>query len=55
MAHNGQPPTEADRGWKDTVVVNNEPTDMLMRFTHVAGEDAPYMYHILEHAKKEVW
>ena len=51
LKHHGQPPTEADRGWKDTVVVTEEPTDVLMRFNHYADEKTPYMYHchILEH------
>ncbi|MDP6967553.1 MAG: multicopper oxidase domain-containing protein [Gammaproteobacteria bacterium] len=26
LTHNGQPPAEADRGWKDTLVVTEEPT-----------------------------
>ena len=51
MTHSGEPPAEADRGWKDTVVVTEEPTEVLMRFNHVADEKTPYMYHchILEH------
>ena len=48
---NGKPPAEEDRGWKDTVVVTEEPTELLMRFNHVADDKTPYMYHchILEH------
>lgn len=51
LSHQGKPPAEADRGWKDTVVVGPEPTEVMMRFNHQAGEQAPYMYHchILEH------
>ena len=51
ITHNGQPPAEADRGWKDTLVVTEEPTEILMRFEHIATEEFPYMYHchILEH------
>ena len=51
MTHNGKPPAEADRGWKDTVVVTEEPTEVLMRFNHIADDKTPYMYHchILEH------
>ena len=51
MTHNGESPAEADRGWKDTVVVTEEPTEVLMRFNHVADDKTPYMYHchILEH------
>ncbi len=48
---NGQPPAEQDKGWKDTVIVTEQPTQILMRFNHVATEEYPYMYHchILEH------
>ena len=48
---NGEPPSEADRGWKDTVVVWNEVTEIIMRFDHVATQEFPYMYHchMLEH------
>lgn len=51
LTHNGEPPAEADKGWKDTVVVSDEPTEVLMRFNHVADDNTPYMYHchILEH------
>jgi len=51
LSHQGKPPAEADRGWKDTVVVGPEPTEVLMRFHHQADEKMPYMYHchILEH------
>jgi bilirubin oxidase len=48
---NGEPPTEADRGWKDTVVVWDEVTEIIVRFDHVATDKNPYMLHchILEH------
>ena len=51
ITHNGQPPAEADRGWKDTLVVTEEPTEILMRFDHLASQEFPYMYHchIFEH------
>ena len=51
LRHQGQVPAEADRGWKDTVVVGEEPTDIIMRFNYTANDDTPYMYHchILEH------
>ena len=51
LTHNGQPPAEEDRGWKDTVIVTAEPTEILMRFNHTATEEFPYMFHchILEH------
>ena len=48
---NGEPVTEADRGWKDTVVVWDEVTELLIRFDHEATAATPYMFHchILEH------
>ncbi len=48
---NGEPPAEADRGWKDTVVVWDEVTEIIVRFDHIATEEFPYMYHchMLEH------
>lgn len=51
LSHDGKPPAAADRGWKDTIVVNNEPSQVMMRFDHVATPTHPYMYHchILEH------
>ena len=51
LTHNGQPPLEADRGWKDTVVVTAAPTEILMRFNHIATDQYPYMFHchVLEH------
>ena len=51
ITHHGKPPAEADYGWKDTIVVTEEPTEVLMRFNHTADEKTPYMYHchILEH------
>ncbi|MEM7197378.1 MAG: multicopper oxidase domain-containing protein [Pseudomonadota bacterium] len=51
VTHNGAPPAEEDRGWKDTVIVSGEPTTLLMQFHHTATEEFPYMYHchILEH------
>ena len=51
LTHNGQPPAEEDRGWKDTVIVTAEPTEILMRFNHTATDEFPYMFHchILEH------
>ena len=42
---NGEPPTAADRGWKDTVVVWEEVTEIIVRFDHEAPEEFPYMYH----------
>ncbi len=51
LTQNGQSPAEEDRGWKDTVVVTEEPTEILMRFNHTATNEFPYMFHchILEH------
>jgi blue copper oxidase len=48
---NGEPPTEADRGWKDTVVVWDEVTEIIVRFDYEATEEFPFMYHchMLEH------
>lgn len=51
ISQNGKPVAEADRGWKDTVVVTGKPTQLLVRFNQTATKDYPYMYHchILEH------
>ncbi|MEM7119475.1 MAG: multicopper oxidase domain-containing protein, partial [Chloroflexota bacterium] len=51
LTHNGAPPTEADRGWKDTVVVTGDLTEIILRFDYVATEEYPYMFHchIFEH------
>ena len=51
VTHNGQSPSEADKGWKDTLMVTEEPSEILMRFNHSATDEFPYMYHchILEH------
>ena len=45
LTHNGAPPAEADRGWKDTVVVWDEVTEIIVRFDYEATEEFPYMYH----------
>ncbi|MTI15966.1 biphenyl 2,3-dioxygenase [Rhodobacteraceae bacterium RKSG542] len=46
----GQPPRPEERGWKDTVIVEEE-SQVLVRFDHAAPKERPYMYHchILEH------
>ena len=51
LTQHGAPPAEADRGWKDTIVVWNEITEVILRFDHEASEEYPYMYHchMLEH------
>lgn len=50
VTENGQLPHTENVGWKDTVVVDGE-SELLVRFDHPAGRQAPYMYHchILEH------
>jgi FtsP/CotA-like multicopper oxidase with cupredoxin domain len=50
MRIGGIPPRAEESGWKDTVGLAGE-TELLVRFDHRAGADAPYMYHchILEH------
>ena len=45
LTHNGVPPAEANRGWKDTVVVGDEVTEIIVRFDYEATEEFPYMYH----------
>ena len=52
LDRNGQPPTGADLGWKDTVLV--PPGDLvriIMAFERYADPQVPYMYHchIMEH------
>jgi blue copper oxidase len=51
LTQNGKPPAEEDRGWKDTVVVWGEVTEVILRFDFVATEEFPFMYHchMLEH------
>ncbi len=51
LTHNGEETAMEDRGWKDTLVISEEPSQILMRFNHVASQDFPYMYHchIFEH------
>ena len=40
---NGEPASAADRGWKDTVVVWDEVTEIAVRFDHTATEKFPFM------------
>ena len=52
LDRNGQPPTSAELGWKDTVLV--PPGDLvriIMPFERYADPEIPYMYHchIMEH------
>ncbi|WP_204808539.1 multicopper oxidase family protein [Mycobacterium riyadhense] len=52
LDRDGKPPTEYERGWKDTVVVNPlETVRVIIRFADYADPHLPYMYHchILEH------
>lgn len=42
---NGKPVSEADKGWKDTVVVGNGVTEIIVRFDYIATDQNPYMYH----------
>ena len=55
LDRNGQPPTGAELGWKDTVLV--PPADVvriIMPFERYADPQIPYMYHchIMEHEDK---
>ncbi len=52
LERNGQPPTGADLGWKDTVLVpTGDLVRIIMRFEGYADPQVPYMYHchIMEH------
>ncbi|OLQ79087.1 Bilirubin oxidase [Photobacterium proteolyticum] len=51
VSQNGAPPNEADRGWKDTVDVNEGITEVVLKFDVTASKEYPFMYHchILEH------
>lgn len=51
LSQNGLEPPAYAQGWKDMVHVENEWSEVLVRFDHPATDDAPYMYHchILEH------
>ena len=48
--YGAEPPAYA-QGWKDMVAVDEDVSEVLMRFDHEADEKTPYMYHchILEH------
>ena len=52
IAQNGQPPEPQRAGWKDVAPISaGGMSEILVRFPHPAGRDAPYMAHchILEH------
>jgi len=50
LSNNGRPPSPAQAGWKDVVLVQ-ELAEILVRFDHPASAKMPFMYHchILEH------
>lgn len=45
LTHQGRPPSDANRGWKDTVVVWGALTEIIVRFDNEATEEFPFMYH----------
>ena len=52
LDRNGQPPTGAELGWKDTVLVPaGDTVRIIMPFDRYADPEVPYMYHchIMEH------
>ena len=52
LDRNGQPPTDAELGWKDTVLVPaGDIVRIIMPFERYADPEVPYMYHchIMEH------
>lgn len=52
LSRSGQPPPDNERGWKDTVLVEQDETvRVIAQFSDFADPDIPYMYHchILEH------
>ncbi len=51
LSANGAPPPPEQRGWKDTIIVNDGWTEFLVQFNFPADRQYPYMYHchILEH------
>ena len=52
VSRDGKPPEPERAGWKDTAPISaGGSTEILVRFLHTAGRDAPYMTHchILEH------
>ena len=52
LDRNGRPPSAAERGWKDTVLVPpGGLVRIIMRFERYADPQVPYMYHchIMEH------
>ncbi|WP_411704091.1 multicopper oxidase CueO [Edaphovirga cremea] len=51
LTENGQPPSAHRRGWKDTVKVEGDRSEVLVRFNHLASREHAYMAHchLLEH------
>lgn len=52
LERNGQPPPEYERGWKDTVHLDQDETvRIILEFKDYSNPHVPYMYHchILEH------
>ena len=52
LDRDGRPPSAAELGWKDTVLVHpGELVRIIMRFERYADPEVPYMYHchIMEH------
>ncbi len=51
LSQGGKLPKPADRGWKDVVIVDDNWTEIILKFDYDATEQYPYMYHchILEH------
>jgi blue copper oxidase len=41
----GAPPAEADKGRKDTAVVGDEVTEIIVRFDYEGTDEYPYMFH----------
>jgi bilirubin oxidase len=51
LSQNGSAPKPEDKGWKDTVDIDEGVTEVLLKFKVTASEQYPFMYHchILEH------
>jgi len=50
VSESGGPPRRQNRGWKDTVLVNDQ-VELIARFDQPASRETPFMFHchILEH------
>ncbi|SQC39199.1 multicopper oxidase type 3 [Klebsiella pneumoniae] len=51
LSENGKPPAAHRRGWKDTVRVEGDVSEVLVKFDHPAPKEFAYMAHchLLEH------